>query len=135
MGVRRKALVACMVQFPVYTVVGAAMMFMLFHAAVLALPVIAFMWTFFGFSAFALVTGVGVQVRYKLPFALLNLCAVAVALTFLINGSQKSPLLHKVGVVGAAAVGILYVFLAVLFVRKYWPPVNGEILRWLGKTS
>lgn len=111
-------------------------MLALFHAAVLALPVVAFLWTFFGFSAFSLVTGVPVRAREKVSFALLNLCAVALALLFFINESGRpDPTLRVVGIVGAALAGILYVFAVVSFVRKYWPPVREEMLRWLGKSS
>ena len=84
MSVRIKALIISLIQFAVFSVAGFVLAVSLFHAALLAFPVIEFMWTFWGFNILVMITGVPVKMRYKLSFAFLNLLVIALLLAFCI---------------------------------------------------
>ena len=107
---------------------------MLFYVVILAFPVIAFMWTFWGFNVFTCIMGIQIMSRYKISFAVLNFLAVSLSIVFLINSSElRNEMLYIVALTASVVVGILYVLTAILFIKKYWSPVKIKILRFFGK--
>lgn len=135
MSIRKAALVKCIYQFILFSIIGLALMFTLFHAAILALPVIAFMWTFWGFNFLTLITGVQFNNRYKISFALLNFFVIALLITFLIISSdpEEYEKVYTIAIITSICIGILYLLTIILFVKAYWKAVKIELLKLLGK--
>ena len=52
----------------------------LFHAAVLSFPVLAFMWTFYGFSLFTIIFGVEIKFLHTFGFALFHFVFLVIGL-------------------------------------------------------
>lgn len=131
--IRKKALFASINEFFIFSFVGFSLMLILFHAGILALPVIAFMWTFLGFNLFTFVVGIEIKRRYKVSFAVLNFLVVSLLIVFLINssGSVKNETLQIVASASSVVVGILYLLEIILFAKNYFKPVKTEILRLL----
>ena len=135
MSIRKAALVKCIYQFILFSIIGLALMFTLFHAAILALPVIAFMWTFWGFNFLTLITGVQFSNRYKISFALLNFFVIALLITFLIISSdpEEYEKVYTIAIITSICIGILYLLTIILFVKAYWKAAKIELLKLLGK--
>ena len=135
MSIRKAALVKCIYQFILFSIIGLALMFTLFHAAILALPVIAFMWTFWGFNFLTLITGVQFNNRYKISFALLNFFVIALLFTFLIISSdpEEYEKVYTIAIITSICIGILYLLTIILFVKAYWKAAKIELLKLLGK--
>ena len=89
-SVRKKALIAIIIEFFVFSFVGFSLVLMLFHAGILAFPVIAFMWTFWGFNVLTFFIGTEIKFRYKISFAVLNLLLVSLLIAFLINSAEST---------------------------------------------
>lgn len=134
-SVRKKALIAIIVEFFVFSFVGVSLVLMLFHAGILAFPVIAFMWTFWGFNVLTFFIGIEIKFRYKISFAVLNLLFVSLLITFLINssGSTRNNTVHIVSIAISIVVALFYLIVSILFVKNYWKPAKDEILRLFGK--
>lgn len=135
MSIRKSALVKCIYQFILFSIIGLALMFTLFHAAILALPVIAFMWTFWGFNFLTLIIGIQFRKRYQISFAVLNFFVIALLIVFLIISSEakKYEKLHTIAIITSICIGILYLLASILFVKAYWKQAKIEVLKLLGK--
>ena len=96
-------------------------MLSLFHAAIMAAPLFAFMWTFFGFSLLALVLGRRIRTRYVISFAFLNLFLSACLLFILVNETilKISGAARSLSVILLVVVIILYPILAVAAIRSF----------------
>ena len=128
--IRKKALIASIIEFFVFSFFSCLLIRMLFYVVILAFPVIAFMWTFWGFNVFTCIMGIQIMKRFKISFAVLNFLAVSLFIVFLINSSElRNEMLYIVALTVAVVVGLLYVFTAIFFIKKYWSPVKIEILR------
>lgn len=134
-AIRKKALLASIIEFFVFSFVGISLVLMLFKVGFLAFPVIAFMWTFWGFNVLTFFIGIRIKWQYKISFAFLNLAAGFLLLGFLINFAQpvRNNTVHTVAVVISVVIGMLYILALILFVKNYWMPAKIEILRLLGK--
>ena len=140
MSIRKAALVKCIYQFILFSITGLALiyalcLFGLFHSTILALPVIAFMWTFWGFNFLTLITGVQFSNRYKISFALLNFFVIALLITFLIISSdpEEYEKVYTTAIITSICIGILYLLTIILFVKAYWKAAKIELLKLLGK--
>ena len=138
MSVRIKALIISLIQFGVFSVAGFVLAVSLFHAALLALPVIAFMWTFWGFNILVLITGVPVKMRYKLSFAFLNLLVIALLLAFCIifadsYQTEKKTLYQTITIIVSVLAGTAYIFTLIRFIKSYCKPAKEGILKLLKK--
>jgi hypothetical protein len=87
MSIRIKALIISLIQLLIFSVLTGFTMLVLFHIAILGFPLFAFMWTFWGFSLFTLITGVNVKLRHSISFAAVNFLLVALLLVAFIMGS------------------------------------------------
>ncbi len=138
MSVRIKALIISIIQFAVFSVAGFVLAVSLFHAAVLAFPVIAFMWTFWGFNILVLVTGVPVKIRYKLSFAFLNLLSIALLLALLIffgaYNDEKKALYQTITIIVSVLAVSAYIFTLIRFIKSYWKPAKEGVLKLLKKS-
>ena len=81
MSIRKAALIKCIYQFILFSTVGLVIL-MLFR--VIALPVIAFMWTFWLFNLLTLIIGIQIKKRYKISFALLTFFIIALLIALLL---------------------------------------------------
>ena len=135
-SIRRKALITLIIEFFVFSIVGFLLVLMLFHIGILAFPVIAFMWTFWGFNVLTVFIGIPIKWRYKISFAFLNLMVVALFITFLINSNESmgNSTVQIVATIISVVVGILYILAVILFVKNYWQPAKIEIFKLIGKT-
>ena len=138
MSVRIKALIISLIQFGVFSVAGFVLAVSLFHAALLAFPVIAFMWTFWGFNILVLITGVPVKMRYKLSFAFLNLLVIALLLAFCIifadsYQTEKKVLYQTITIIVSVLAASAYTFTLIRFIKGYWQPAKEGILKLLKK--
>lgn len=148
MSIRKSALIKCIYQFILFSIIGLALMFTLFHAGILAIPVIAFMWTFWGFNFLTLITGVQFKKRYKFAFAFLNLAIIPSLFVFLITSPKpiiflmfsiktleapKDERLHTITTISSICLAILYLITIILFVKAYWKEVKNEALKLFGK--
>ncbi|MBO4440119.1 MAG: hypothetical protein J5798_12310 [Spirochaetaceae bacterium] len=138
MSVRIKALIISLIQFAVFSVAGFVLAVSLFHAALLAFPVIAFMWTFWGFNILVLVTGVPVKMRYKLSFAFLNLLVIALLLAFCIifadsYQAEKKTLYQTITIIVSVLAVSAYTFTLIRFIKSYWQPAKEGVLKLLKK--
>ncbi|MBR4825389.1 MAG: hypothetical protein IKZ86_11370, partial [Spirochaetaceae bacterium] len=138
MSVRIKALIISLIQFGVFSVAGFVLAVSLFHAALLAFPVIAFMWTFWGFNILVLVTGVPVKMRYKLSFAFLNLLVIALLLAFCIifadsYQTEKKALYQTITIIVSVFAISAYTFTLIRFIKGYWQPAKEGVLKLLKK--
>lgn len=129
--IRRKALKACIIEFFAFSFVGFSLVLILFHAGMFAFPVIAFMWTFWGFNFFTFLFGIRVRLRYKLSFAFLNLLVVSLCIVFLLNSFEdtRNEMVLKISLIISAVVGVLYLLDLVFFIKNYWKPAKTEVLR------
>ena len=139
MSVRIKALIISLIQFGVFSVVGFVLAVSLFHAALLAFPVIAFMWTFWGFNILVLITGVPVKMRYKLSFAFLNLLVIALLLAFCIifadsYQTEKKTLYQTITIIVSVLAASAYTFTLIRFIKSYWQPAKEGVLKLLKKS-
>jgi len=136
-SVRKKALIAIIIEFFVFSFVGFSLVLMLFHAGILAFPVIAFMWTFWGFNVLTFFIGTEIKFRYKISFAVLNLLLVSLLIAFLINSAEstRNNTVQIVSIAVSIVVALLYLLVSILFVKHYWNPAKNEVLRLLGKNS
>ena len=138
MSVRIKALIISLIQFGVFSVAGFVLAVSLFHAALLAFPVIAFMWTFWGFNILVLITGVPVKMRYKLSFAFLNLLVIALLLAFCIifaasYQTEKKVLYQIITIIVSVLAVSAYTFTLIRFIKGYWQPAKEGVLKLLKK--
>ncbi len=139
MSVRIKALIISIIQFAVFSVAGFVLAVSLFHATVLAFPVIAFMWTFWGFNILVLVTGVPVKMRYKLSFAFLNLLVITLLLAFCIifvdsYQTEKKALYQTITIIVSVLAVSAYIFTLIRFIKDYWEPAKEGVLKLLKKS-
>ena len=134
-SVRKKALIAIIIEFFVFSFVGFSLVLMLFHAGILAFPVIAFMWTFWGFNVLTFFIGTEIKFRYKISFAVLNLLLVSLLIAFLINSAEstRNNTVQIVSIAVSIVVALLYLLVSILFVKHYWNPAKNEVLRLFGK--
>ncbi|MCR5080194.1 MAG: hypothetical protein K6B17_02490 [Treponema sp.] len=137
MSLRKKTFIICCIEFCVFSIIGIFMVMILFHAGILALPVIGFMWTFWGFNVFTVISGVAVKKRHRFSFAFLNLFVLSLILVLFINGSQdpKNEKVQIAAVMLSCIMAVLYFIDIISFVRTYWKPVTHEVLRFLGKNN
>ena len=138
MSVRIKALIISLIQFAVFSVAGFVLAVSLVHAALLAFPVIAFMWTFWGFNILVLITGVPVKMRYKLSFAFLNLLVIALLLAFCIifadsYQTEKKTLYQTITIIVSVLTASAYTFTLIRFTKGYWQPAKEGVLKLLKK--
>ncbi|WP_191013764.1 esterase/lipase family protein [Treponema zioleckii] len=134
-SLRKKALIASLIEFFVFSFVSFSLVLMLFHAGILAFPVIAFMWTFWGFNVFTFFVGIRIKWIYKISFAVLNFLVISLSIAFLINSSEsvRNNTFYIAALVISILTGILYLLLSVFFVKNYWKPAKNEVLRLFGK--
>ena len=134
MNTRIKALIACVVEFIVFSILSISLFILFFKLALLSLPFSAFMWTFWGFNVFTLVFGIKILKRYTFSYAVLNFFAVGILIfaIFGIGGFAGDDFKRNL-IIASVAVGILYLLLSVHFIRIYWCSVKEEVLRWFGK--
>lgn len=135
MSIRKSALIKCIYQFILFSIIGFSLVLMLFHAGILAFPVIAFMWTFWGFNFLTLIIGIPFRKRYKFSFAFLNLFVIALLLVFLINSSEsvKNEKVLTIAIISSIVVGILYLITIIFFIKAYWKQAKNEVLKLFGK--
>ena len=139
MSVRIKALIISIIQFFVFSVAGFVLAVSLFHAAVLAFPVIAFMWTFWGFNILVLVTGAPVKMRYKFSFAFLNLLVITLLLAFCIiftdsYQTEKKALYQTITIIVSVLAVSAYIFTLIRFIKSYWKLAKEGVLKLLKKS-
>ena len=139
MSVRIKALIISIIQFFVFSVAGFVLAVSLFHAVVLAFPVIAFMWTFWGFNILVLVTGVPVKMRYKFSFAFLNLLVITLLLAFCIiftdsYKTEKKTLYQTITIIVSVLAVSAYIFTLIRFIKSYWKLAKEGVLKLLKKS-
>ncbi len=124
--IRKKALIASIIEFFVFSFFSCLLIRMLFYVVILAFPVIAFMWTFWGFNVFTCIMGIQIMKRYKISFAVLNFLAVSLCIVFFIHSSIHSSelwneMLYSVALTVAVVVGLLYVFTAIFSYNDKFP--------------
>ena len=121
MTTRKAALIESIVELLVFSTLSLLVMLSLFHAAIMAAPLLAFMWTFFGFSLLALVLGRRIRTRYVISFAFLNLFLSACLLFILVNETilKISGAARSLSVILLVVVIILYPILAVAAIRSF----------------
>jgi triacylglycerol lipase len=134
-SIRKKALIASIIEFFVFSFVGFSLVLMLFHAGIFAFPVIAFMWTFWGFNVLTFFIGIKIKLRYRLSFAVLNFLVISLLLAYLINSTEsiKNNTVQIVSIAVSIVVALLYLLVSILFVKHYWNPAKNEVLRLFGK--
>ena len=120
--IQKKALIASIIEFFVFSFFSCLLIRMLFYVVILAFPVIAFMWTFWGFNVFTCIMGIQIMKRYKISFAVLNFLAVSLFIVFLIHSSElRNEMLYSVALTVAVVVGLLYVFTAIFSYNDKFP--------------
>lgn len=125
--VRKRALWAVLIEFVAFSVAGSVMMMALFHLAVLAIPFIAFMWTFWGFNLFSLVFGIKVKQRYKLSFATLNFIIISMFYVVFVNEKIESKIPQFIIILCFAVLIIAYLVIVVQFIKNHIHPVINEV--------
>lgn len=134
MNIRIKALIACIVELFLFSIISIFLFILFFKLALFSLPFSAFIWTFWGFNVFTLIFGVKILARYKISFAFLNFFAVGILIIVLVAGlGAEINILHII--IAASIVAVLYILLSVHFIKTYWRLVAEEVLRWFGKKS
>lgn len=125
--IRQRALIRACIQFVSFSFIGTFLICMLFHAGALSFPLIAFMWTFWGFSVFTFIFSLEVKMRFKLTFAFLNLSIVALLLMFFITYEMENEKMMKVSQYCLIGLCVLYLIPVVLFLKNYFFPAVREI--------
>ncbi len=135
-SVRKKALIALIIEFFVFSFIGFSLVVIMFHAGILALPVIAFMWTFWGFNLLMLIVGIRVKWRFKISYAVLNFLSIALLFVFLINvvEPEKNITAFIVAIAVSVVVAFLYLLVSIFFIKDYWKSAKIEVQRLLGKS-
>ena len=101
----------------------------LFHAALLAAPVIAFMWTFFGFSLFTAITAVKPRRSRVLVCSFLNFLLFANLLFLMIAlGEFKERKLHYISMALFVPLAAGYLFWLLGFLREHAGAIKDNIL-------
>ncbi len=125
--IRTRGLILGIYQFFLFSFIGICLIFLFFHAAILALPIIAFMWTFCGFNFFTFIFGVEVRRRFKIPFAVMNFLLVLFILFLCIIKSEDFEIPKFIVPLCSGLIGAFYLLLIVLFLGNYFSPVAREL--------
>ncbi len=137
MTIRVRSLIIGVVQLIAFSFASFMLVMTLFHAAVLGFPVLGFLWTFFGFSVFSMITNVKVSLGRQIVMAFLNLLALAGAIALLLSAVPElgNPAARAVIITTLAVTAILYVLFLVHLVKRYWKDVLAEVKRLFVKRA
>ena len=128
MNIRLRYFLISIPQLIVFTIISLGLILILFHAAVLSFPVLAFIWTFYGFSIFTVITGVPLKISHTAIFATFNLIYLSIALVIFICGFEdtKNELLRNILIIALLPVTIFYIFFLIKMFKLYRPNVKNE---------
>lgn len=128
MNIRLKAYLISIPQFISFSLISIFLFLLLFHIAILSLPVLAFIWTFWGFSIFTVLTGVKLQGKHILTFAFLNLLFSASVLALVISNIElfKFSALSIFILCVIVSIAVLYIFVLIKTGKIYRPLVKEE---------
>ena len=135
MNIRLKASLISVTQFISFSLISIFLFLLLFHIAFISLPVLAFMWTFWGFSIFTVLTGVKLQRKHILIIAFLNLFFSASVLVLVISNIElfKFSALSIFILCVIVLIAALYIFELLKIGKIYWPLVKEEFKQLLRK--
>jgi hypothetical protein len=121
LNTRKAALIESVIELLVFSALSIFVTLSLFHAAILAAPLLAFMWTFFGFSLLASLLGRRTRTRYVISFAVLNLLFSACLLFVLVKETilKISGAAKALSMILLVVVILLYPALAVAAIRSF----------------
>lgn len=131
MRVRTKAVIICIEQTIVFGLITIVSALILFHAFILAAPLWAALWTFWGFSVFTIITNVIVKFTHKLVYALLNFVITLNTLFLLITITEHNiyPRIKLIPIIASIPIISLYIFWLVKTIKIYFPLVKKELSR------
>jgi len=103
----------------------------LFHAAVLSFPVLAFMWTFYGFSLFTIIVGVEIKFLHTFGFALFHFVFLVIGLVYLIFAvaNESSKPYSIIVLLALITLAIAYIVFITKMIKRYLPVLQAEIDR------
>ena len=128
MTTRKIAFVESSIEFVIFSAISMFLLLSLFHVAVLALTLLAFMWTFFGFSLLALLLGRRIKARYVVSFAMLNLLFSACLLFILVNKAilKISGAIKTLSMLTLSMTMVLYPVLVIAATRSFLRTRTGD---------
>jgi len=134
MNIRLKAFLISIPQFVGFVLISLFLFLLLFHIAVLSFPVLAFMWTFWGFSVFTVLTGVKIEVKHVLLFDFLLLLCILGLIIFNIE-SFKVNFLSIIFLISILSIIFLYIYLTFKLSKRYLPLLKDEFIRVFNKIT
>lgn len=128
-NIRLKAFKASIPQFIIFSILSLIMIFLLFHAAILSAPISAFMWTFWGFNIFTMITGIKIKTKYIILFGIGNFLIIMVALIIFITSFEdsKNDLLGSISFFFILPLLGSYIILIIRVLKIYWMEIKNEI--------
>lgn len=129
MNIRCKAAIVAVIQFICFSILTLFLLLALFKLAVFAFPVFAFMWTFFFFSALAIITGVRVWKKDVVLFAVFHFVFIVLLLAFLLyNASEQKKGSLFAGIITVASLALIgYIWVIIKTWKKYLPLLKKEL--------
>jgi len=118
---RKIALIESVIELIVFSAISFFIILSLFHAAILAAPLFAFLWTFFGFSLLAIILGRRIKFGYVISFAFLNFLFSSCLLFILVNETvlKISGTAKTISIILLAIIVVLYPILVVATIKAY----------------